>query len=115
MQEMAAAHGLEVKKIMALTRADKNIAWQVKQAVFKAAKPTAEKPTVVTIDEPTGAQTVISVIAVAEGEVSEEDKLKKKLMEGNMEKAFGELELGSILSSLRQNTSVTFKAATESN
>jgi peptidyl-prolyl cis-trans isomerase D len=115
MQEMATAHGLEVKKIMALTRADKDMAWQVKQAIFKAAKPTAEKPTVVTIDEPTGAQTVISVIAVAEGEVSEEDKLKKKLMEGNMEKAFGELELGSILSSLRQNTSVTFKAATESN
>ena len=111
MQEMATAHGLEVKKTVALARSNAEMAWQVKQAVFKAAKPSADKPTIVTVEEPTGAQTVISVIAVAEGKATEEDKLKKTLMEGNMEKAFGELELGSILNNLKKNTPITFKAA----
>lgn len=109
MQEAIEGRGLKVQKISALTRSNSDVAWQVNQSVFKAAKPVEGKTTVLTVEELSGAQTVVNVIAVKEGVMTKDDKSKAELAETNMAKAFGQSEFASILESLRNNTEVKFK------
>lgn len=109
MQEAIEGLGLKVQKISALTRSNSDVAWQVNQSVFKAAKPVEGRTTVLTVEELTGAQTVVNVIAVKEGVMTKDDKSKAELAKTNMAKAFGQSEFASILESLRNNTEIKFK------
>ncbi|MEE9336509.1 MAG: SurA N-terminal domain-containing protein [Methylococcaceae bacterium] len=109
MQESIEGQGLKVQKISALTRSNRDVAWQVNQNVFKAAKPVEGKTTVLTVEESSGAQTVVNVVAVKEGIMTSDDKSKVELAETNMAKAFGQSEFSSILESLRNNTEIKFK------
>ena len=109
MQEAIEGQGLKVQKISALTRSNRDVAWQVSQSVFKAAKPKEGRTTVLTVEEVSGAQTVVNVVAVKEGIMTSDDKSKVELAETNMAKAFGQSEFSSILESLRNNTEIKFK------
>ncbi|MCK5831002.1 MAG: SurA N-terminal domain-containing protein [Methylococcales bacterium] len=104
MQKVAEDKGLKVLSYPKLTRTNKDVAWQVNQAVFKASKPSKGKTTVLTVEEPSGTQTVINILAVTEGVMTEEDKTQGELAEKNMANAFGEAEFSSTLNSLRENT-----------
>ncbi|MCK5191555.1 MAG: peptidylprolyl isomerase, partial [Methylococcales bacterium] len=84
MQEVADENSLKVQKFSDLTRANGELAWQVNQAVFKAAKPVDGKSTVVTVADSTGSQTVINLLSVTEGVMSESDTARQKLAESNM-------------------------------
>ena len=106
MQQVADNNTLEVKKYSDLTRANGDLAWQVNQAVFKAAKPAAGSSTVIVVAEPSGSQTVVNLLAVTDGVMSESDKAKQKLAITNMAKAFGQADFHATLSSLRSNADI---------
>jgi peptidyl-prolyl cis-trans isomerase D len=107
MSVVAQENNLTVKTLSGLARSNKDVSWLVNQGIFKAAKPVNGKATVLTVSEPSGVQTVINVLAVAEGEMSESDKEKMKLAKENMAKAFGEAEFNATLNSLRAGTDVS--------
>ncbi len=110
MQEAIEGQGLKIQKIIGLARSNKDVSWLVTQGIFKAAKPIEGKTTVFAIEEPSGKQIVVNVIAVNEGAMTKDDKAKIELAETNMAKAFGQSEFASILESLRKNTEVKFNA-----
>lgn len=106
MQAAAEENGLEVQKFSGLLRANGDLAWKVNQAVFKAAKPVEGKSTVVTVADIAGSQTVINLLSVSEGVMSESDKAKKKLAEANLAKAFGQADFKATLNSLRSKANI---------
>jgi peptidyl-prolyl cis-trans isomerase D len=106
MQAAAEENGLEVQKFSGLLRANGDLAWKVNQAVFKAAKPVEGKSTVVTVADIAGSQTVINLLSVSEGVMSESDKAKKKLAEANLAKAFGQADFKATLNSLRTKANI---------
>ncbi len=108
---VAERHGLEVQRFSSLTRASGDLNWQVNQAVFKLAKPLSGEPTVDTFVEPTGAQTVIKLLSVTEGVMTESDKAKQKLAEKNMARAFGQAEFTATLLSLRADATIKINIA----
>lgn len=106
MEAVAKENGLNVKTLNDMTRSNGDITWQVNQAIFKAAKPLAEKTTVITVSEPSGAQTVVNLLAVTEGVMTEADKAKQDLAKTNMAKAFGQAEFAATLDSLQANAEI---------
>ena len=106
MDIVAKENGLDVKKFTDMTRSKGDVAWQVSQAVFKAAKPLAGKTTVITVAEASGSQSVVNLLAVTDGVMTEDDKTKQDLAKVNMAKAFGQAEFAATLESLRTNADV---------
>jgi len=106
--ELATQYGLKIEKMSAITRSNGDLPWQVSQAVFKAAKPADGKPVVVLVEDAAGSQTVINLLAVKEGVMTESDKAKKKLAESNLAKAFGQADFNAALNSLQANADITF-------
>jgi len=104
--DVAKQYDLKVEKLLALSRSNGDVPWQVNQAVFKAAKPVDGKPVVVLVSDVAGAQTVISLLSVTEGEMTASDKAKKELAESNLAKAFGQADFGAALNSLQANAEI---------
>lgn len=111
LKTVAKENDLKVKKFSDLTRASGDLDWHVNQAIFKAAKPAEGKATVITVADPTGAQTVINLLSVTDGVMSESDKSKKKLAETNMAKAFGQADFNATLSSLQSTADISINLA----
>jgi peptidyl-prolyl cis-trans isomerase D len=111
MQEAADKNNLKLQKFSALTRANGELAWQVNQAIFKAAKPVDGKPSIFTVADASGSQTLVKLLAVVEGEMSESDKAKQKLAETNIAKAFGQADFNSVLNSLQADADITVNVA----
>ena len=106
MQEVAKENALEVQAFSNLTRANGDFTWQVNQAIFKAAKPVDGRSTVVSVADPSGAQSVINLLSVTEGVMTESDKAKQELAEINMAKAFGQADFNATINSLRASTDI---------
>jgi peptidyl-prolyl cis-trans isomerase D len=104
--DVAAEHKLVVKTVANLARTNAEIPAQINQAVFKAAKPAGNKPTILTVAMPNGEQAVISLNKVTEGVMSDSDKKQKQLAEKNLAKAFGESTFEAVLNSLQANADV---------
>jgi peptidyl-prolyl cis-trans isomerase D len=104
--EIAKKQGLNVSQIKALARASTKVSLPVKQAVFKAAKPLAGKPTIIVASDIDGSQFVISLNKVTPGTLSDKDKLKIKLAMRNIAKAYGQTEFGAFLKALRERAEV---------
>lgn len=106
MADVAKEQGLSVEKAEGLTREGGKLAWQVNQAVFKAAKPLADKPTVVVVDLPQGGQTIVNLMSVAEGGAME-DQEKAKLAQANIAKALGQADYSAVIEGIREGTRVS--------
>jgi len=106
MQLVAKENGLEVKAFSELTRANGDFPWQVNQAIFKAAKPVDGRSTVVLVADLSGSQSVINLLSVTEGVMTESDKAKQELAESNMAKAFGQADYIATINSLRASTNI---------
>ena len=106
MQVVAKENALKVQTFSDLTRANGDLSWQVNQAIFKAAKPVDGRSTVVSVADPSGAQSVINLVAVTEGVMTETDKAKQELAENNMGKAFGQADFNAIINSLRASIDI---------
>jgi peptidyl-prolyl cis-trans isomerase D len=104
---LAAEHKLVVTTVAQLTRNGTQVPPQVNQAVFKAAKPAAGKPTILVVAMPNGEQIVVSLNKITEGVMSESDKKQKQLAEKNLAKAFGESLFEAVMNSLRSSADVS--------
>ena len=107
--ELADQYDLKIQKLEAVTRANGDLPWQVNQAIFKAAKPVEGKPVVILVEDASGSQTIINVLSVTEGVMTESDKAKKKLAENNLAKAFGQADFNAALNSLQENADISVK------
>ncbi len=105
--DVAKNYQLKVNKISGLTRSSGELAWPISQAVFKAAKPLADKPTIIVAAGPDGSQTVVSLLKVTEGVMSESDKQKQQLAEKNIAKAFGQATFSAVLSGLESRADIS--------
>jgi peptidyl-prolyl cis-trans isomerase D len=108
--DLAVEHKLVVKTVAKLTRSGVEVPAQVNQAVFKAAKPVADKPTLLTVAMPNAEQIVVSLNKVTEGVMSDSDKKQKQLAEKNIAKAFGEAMFEAVINSLQASADVTVSA-----
>jgi peptidyl-prolyl cis-trans isomerase D len=107
--ELAAQYNLKIQNLSDISRSNGDVPWQVNQAIFKAPKPIDGKPVVVLVKDASGAQTVINVLSVSEGVMTESDKARGKLAESNLANAFGQADFNAALNSLRENTDLAFK------
>jgi peptidyl-prolyl cis-trans isomerase D len=105
--QLAAEHKLTVKTVANLMRSNAEIPFQITEAVFKAAKPKANKPTVLVVAMPNGEQAVVSINKVTEGVMSESDKKQKQLAEKNLAKAFGDTLFQAVINTLTENADVS--------
>ena len=112
LQTVAAENKLEIKKVAGLTRNKTDIQPQLLEAVFKAAKPAGDKPSVTIVPLATGEQVVVSLTKVTVGTMSEDDKKKLELAKKNIANAFGQNEFNTVLNSLqlRADISISPKA-----
>jgi len=104
-KSVATAYGLNVQEKQSLKRDSSDLAWQIKQAVFKAAKPVKGQSTVITVAGLGGAYTVIKLLAVNDG-VAEVDAEKKKLAQANIAKALGQTDYSAVIEGIRETTRV---------
>ena len=109
--ELATRYNLKFQKLSDISRSNGDLPWQINQAIFKAPKPIDGKPVVVLVKDASGAQTVINVLSVSEGVITESDKARGKLAETNLANAFGQANFNAALNSLRENTDLAFKTA----
>ncbi len=110
MQKVAADQKLEIKKVTGLTRNKTDLPPQLADAVFKAAKPVGDKPSVSVVPMPTGEQVILSVTKVTEGSMSEDDKKKMELAKKNIANAFAQNEFNTVLNSLESTADISINA-----
>jgi peptidyl-prolyl cis-trans isomerase D len=110
-QTVAAENKLPVKTVAGLTRTKEDVPMPLSQAVFKAAKPVAGKPTVFIAELAAGEQVVVSLKKVTEGVMTEDDNKKLDLATKNIAKAFGQTEFNALVNGLQAEADVKVKAA----
>jgi peptidyl-prolyl cis-trans isomerase D len=104
---VAAEQKLDIKKVAGLSRNKPQLPEQFTDAIFKAAKPVGDKPSIVTVTMPTGEQVIVSINKVTEGAMSEDDKKKLDLARKNIAHAFGQAEFNTVVSSLQAQADIT--------
>jgi peptidyl-prolyl cis-trans isomerase D len=104
--DLAAAENLEVKKMTGYTRNKTEIPEALSDAIFKAAKPTGGKPTILVAELPDGSQAVVSLTKVTPGVMSEDDKKKMDLATKNIAKAFGQSDFNAMLATLEADADI---------
>jgi peptidyl-prolyl cis-trans isomerase D len=107
---VAAENKLQVKTAAGLTRSKNDIPLPLSEAIFKAAKPVAGKPTIFIAALPEGEQVVVSLSKVKEGVMTEDDKKQLELANKNIAKAFGQTEFNALISSLQADADISVKA-----
>lgn len=106
---VAAENKLEVKKMTGITRGNRELPWQLNQAIFKAAHPVGGKPTIFTTALPSDDQVVASLSKVKEGVMTEDDKKQLELATKNIARAFGQNEFSALLNSLQAEADISVK------
>ncbi len=108
-QTVAAENKLPVKTVAGLTRSKADVPLPLSEAIFKAAKPVAGKPTVFIAELPEGEQAVVSLSKVKEGVMTEDDKKQLELATKNIAKAFGQTEFNALINSLQADADISVK------
>lgn len=111
MGEVAKAANLSVQKVAGLMRNSTDLDPAVSQAVFRAAKPQANQPSSIVIDNPTGGKILVSISQVTEGVMSEADKAKLAESEKSMATAFGRAQFEAMLNQLQADADIKFNVA----
>ncbi len=107
LQAVAAKHKLAIKNLTGLTRRKTDLPPTLIEAIFKAPKPIANKPSIFIAPQPSGEQIVVSLTKVSEGVMSEDDKKQLELAKKNIGNAFGETEFNAVLNSLQSDADIT--------
>ena len=111
MEEVAKVANLSVQKVTGLMRNSTDLDPAVSQAVFRAAKPQANHPSSIVIDNPTGGKILVSISQVTEGVMSESDKTKLAEIEKSMATAFGRAQFEAMLNQLQADADIKMNAA----
>ncbi len=109
-EDVAGQYQLTAKKISGLTRNGGELAWPINQAIFKAAKPEGEQATVIIAAGPDGSQSVVSIMKVTPGVMSDSDKQKQDLAENNLANALGQTTFNAVLSELESDTDISIRS-----
>jgi len=112
-QAIAAENNLSIKTEKALVRGKNKLPEALSNAIFKAAKPIADKPSIFNVTLPTGERLIVSLSKVAVGVMSEADKKQLELAKKNIANAFGQTEFNQALNSLQRKADVTVNAKTQ--
>jgi len=107
--DVAQAYGLSTKKVSGLTRLTGDVDQSVRQAIFRAPKPQANRPSVVTIDEPAGGKIIASINNVKVGTMTDADKAQRATIEKNMATAFGRAQFEAVLNYLEANADISIQ------
>lgn len=102
------AQKLEVITLNDLARNNSDLAWQLNQAVFKAAKPVAGEATIIVVASAEGEQSVVKLLSVTEGS-TKGDAEKEKLAAMNIANALGKADYAAVIDGMRVNTNVLIK------
>jgi peptidyl-prolyl cis-trans isomerase D len=109
MAQVSETHHLALKKVNSLSRNAGDLAPAVNQAIFKAPKPQAGRPSVIVIDEPSGGKIVASIVKVTDGVMTDADKAKQAVIEKNIATAFGKAQFEAVLNALQAKTDITVR------
>jgi peptidyl-prolyl cis-trans isomerase D len=108
LQAVASEQKLDIKKVTGITRGGKtDLSPQLADAVFKAAKPVGDKPSVTLVPLATGEQVILSVTKVTAGTMSEDDKKKLDLAKKNIANALGQNEFNTVLNSVQSSADIS--------
>jgi peptidyl-prolyl cis-trans isomerase D len=109
-QKVAADNKLEVKTQAGLTRNKTGVIPEpLSNAIFKAAKPVGDKPSIFVTALPSGEQVVVSLSKVKDGVMSDDDKKQLALATKNIAKAFAQTEFSAVVSSLQAEADISVK------
>ncbi len=106
LSELASTHRLILKQAKALQRRDVTLPPALLAAIFRAAKPAAEKPSYFAVPLPTGEQVLVRLTEVVEGVMSEQDKKAMDLALQNLGQAWGQAEFNALLGSLKAGADI---------
>lgn len=109
MEEVAQAFNLPVAKVKGLTRISGDVDPAIKQAIFRAPKPQANRPAVVLIDNPAGGKIVARINQVTEGSLTEADQAKLATLKKNMAAAFGRAQFDAMLNQLQASADISIR------
>jgi peptidyl-prolyl cis-trans isomerase D len=109
LQKVAAEYKLEIKSVAGLSRNKSALPEQLSDAIFRAAKPVADKPNNISVGLPTGEQVLVNLKKVTPGTMTEDDKKQADLAKKNLAKAFGQSEFNAMLATLQANADITMK------
>ncbi len=107
--KVAEDYKLPVQKMVGLTRMKKDFNVMLNDAIFKAAKPVADKATILTVALPSHEQVVVSLSKVHDGIMSEEDKKRIEMAKKNITKAIGDSEFNALINTLEEKADVEIK------
>lgn len=113
LQTLAGENKLEVKAIKGVMRRNTEIPPQILEALFKAAKPVADKPSVFSMTLPSGEPVVVSINKITEGIMTDSDKKQMELAKKNIANAFGQTEFNAVLTSLEADADISIKERRE--
>ena len=103
------ANKLAVKKVNGLTRTTTDVSPSVSQAIFKAPKPLANRPSVVIIDDEVAGKIVANITKVTDGAMTDADKAKQAAIEKNIAAAFGRAQFEAVLNQLVTEADITVR------
>ena len=110
--KVAEDYKLPVQKAVGLTRMKKDFNVLLNEAIFKASKPVADKPSIFTVTLPTHEEVVVGLTKVQDGVMSEEDKKRAALATKNIAKAIGESEFNALINTLEEKADVEINPPT---
>jgi len=105
-QTVANENKVEIKSEKGLVRGKNKLPESLSDAIFKAAKPNGDKPSIFATVLPSGEQVVVSLSKVTVGIMSEDDKKQIELAKKNIANALGQTEFNQVLSSLQSEADV---------
>jgi len=112
-QSIATENNFAVKTEKGLVRGKNKLPELLSNAIFKAPKPQAGKPTIFNVGLPADERLVVSLFKVTDGAMSEDDKKQLELAKKNIANAFGQTEFNQTLNSLQRKADVTVNAKTQ--
>ncbi len=108
--EAAKTGNFALKHYEGLMRNNTDIDPIINQAIFRAAKPQANRPSVVIIDDPAGGKIVAAIKQVSEGVMTEADKARQPAMEKSMSMAFGRAQFEAFLNQLQADSDIKIQS-----
>jgi peptidyl-prolyl cis-trans isomerase D len=110
--KISADYKLPVQNVAGLTRMKKDFNVILNEAIFKAAKPIGDKPTIFTVALPTHEQIVVSLTKVQDGTMNEEDKKRTDMAKKNISKAIGDSEFNALINTLEEKADIDINLPT---
>ncbi|TSA40036.1 MAG: peptidylprolyl isomerase [Methylococcaceae bacterium] len=109
--KLAEENKLSLKSLNSLTRRSTEVELPLREAIFKAAKPVLNKPSIFSVPMANGDQVILSLHKVTEGVMSDDEKKQLEVAKKNIANTFAQEEFNAVLSSLEASADIKIKPA----